>query len=128
MADPFELFFREYAAAFDAFDAERIAGLFHCPCLMVSADIVVPLTTQHAIVSNMQGLVAYHRQEGYARARVSDVRVSKQAPNLAHVTVRWQVLRADESVLWDWKNDYELVDYGDGWKILVSTTYADAPV
>ncbi len=38
MADPFELYFQQYAAAFNDFDAEAIAAFFHAPCLMVNGE------------------------------------------------------------------------------------------
>ena len=38
---------------------------------------------------------------------------------------RWSVREpaAFWSLLWDFSNTYNLVDYGSGWKILVSTTH-----
>jgi len=121
--DPFELYFRAYAAAFDAFDADEIAARFHCPCLLVNSEIAVPLTTRHAIVSNICAVLAHHRAEGYSRAAVTDVVPRHQAANLATVEVGWQVFEADESLLWDWRVTYNLVDYEDRWQILVATTH-----
>ncbi|MGI9432939.1 MAG: DUF6841 family protein [Myxococcota bacterium] len=123
MGDPFELYFRTYAAAFDAFDADEIAAHFHCPCLMVNSEIAVPLTARHAIVSNMRAVLSHHRAEGYSRAAVTDVASRLQAAQLATVEVGWRVTRADESLLWEWRVTYNLVDYEDRWQILVATTH-----
>lgn len=125
MADPFEKLFRDYALAFDSFDAARVAAFFHCPLLLVGKDGAISLTTESAIQGYTKGLLSYHREQGYARASVRDVEVQTQGPNLAITRVRWQVYRADDSLLWEWSNSYNLID-DDGWKILVATTHEDA--
>ena len=120
-----EPFFERYAAAFDAFDAQAVAAFLHCPCLMVNAEHVVPLTTPDAILANMRAVLRHHRAQGYARAAVSDVTELARSEGLAIVRVRWRVHRADETLLWDWLNSYQLVRAADadGWRIAVSTTH-----
>ena len=49
--------------------------------------------------------------------------------NLAGVAVSWRVYRADDTLLWGFRNTYKLANYGDldsafAWKVLVSTTHA----
>jgi len=121
--DLFEDYFRSYALAFDAFDAERIASYFHCPCMMVNANAVASFDTREAILRNMEGILRHHEGEGYDHARVGEFRVDRQAENLVTASLRWRVYKSDGSILWDWINSYNLVDYGDGWKILVSTSH-----
>lgn len=125
MADPLETWFLDYAREFDAFDAEAIAARLHCPCLMVSRDGVVPLTTREAILANMRAVMAHHRAEGYGHAAVTELQVDRQAPTLAIARVRWNVLDSQGAPLWDWWTSYNLVDLGEGWKVLVATTHAD---
>lgn len=60
MADPFELLFRDYAEAFNDFDAERIASFFHIPCFMTDRERVVPYATRDTLVQNMHALCVYH--------------------------------------------------------------------
>ena len=138
MDDPFTSFFQGYASAFDDFDAEQIASFYHCPCVLVSGDSVAALTTEKAILNNMQLLVANQRQQGCIRASASEFRVEYQAPNLAIVCVRWRIFKKDDELLWDWLNTYNLVKSGDcprphakvglpdDWRILVSTTHSSA--
>lgn len=125
MADPFEQYFRRYAEAFDAFDPERVAAFFHRPLLLVGKDGAVPIVGEDAIAGYSRGILAYHREKGYARAEVHDIEARKQAPNLAIVSVHWQIFQADDELLWDWWNTYNLLEEDDGWKILVATTHAD---
>ncbi len=125
MADPFEILFREYARAFDESDAEKIASYFACPCLMVNGDGTAAMTSEDAILQNMRGLVEYHRANRFGRAFVSDLHVAYQAENLAIVRVRWRVQDLEEAPLWEWLNTYNFVEYGKGWKILVSTTHSN---
>ena len=124
MGDPLATWFADYAAAFDAFDVERIAARLHCPCLMVSSEGAVALTTRDAIRANMRAVLDYHRSEGYARAEVSELRTQLQGSRLASSEVAWRVFRSDDSPLWQWRNTYQLADYGEGWRVLVATTHA----
>ena len=121
--DPFEDYFRSYARAFDAFDAERVASHFHCPCMLVNAGVVALLDTQEAIRRNMEGVLRYHESEEYHHASLSDFRVDRPGETLAIVSVRWRIYKRDDRMLWDWTNSYNLVDPGAGWKILVSTSH-----
>ena len=123
LEDPFEDYFRSYAHAFDAFDAERIASYFHCPCMMVNVNSVASFDTREAILRNMEEILRRHEGEGYDRASVGEFRVDRQAENLVTVSLRWRVYKSDGSILWDWNGSYNLVDYGAGWKILVSTSH-----
>ncbi len=123
MADPFEEYFQSYANAFDESDPERITSHYHCPCTMVNAGSITTFDTRASLLRNMEALLRYNEAEGYDHSAASAFRVDQQARNLAIVDVRWRVYRQDDSVLWDWGNSYNLVDYGAGWKILVSTTH-----
>ena len=125
MADPFEMYFRAYASAFDEFDADRIASFFECPCMMVNGEYSASLTTNEAILNSMRSVLQYHRASGYKRAVVSDFDITVQAENLAIVRVCWRIYDRDDALLWNWMNTYNLTDYGLGWKILVSTTHQD---
>jgi len=122
-----EAFLLDYASAFDAFDAERIAACFHCPCLMVDRAAVAPLETPEAILANTRAIFEQHRAIGYARAEVSELETTLQAGNLAIARVRWRVFREDGSLLWDWRNTYNLVAEAGTWRILVATTHAPDP-
>lgn len=127
MASPFVKILEEYAEAFDAFDAERIATYYHCPCLMVTEGLVAPLMTEDAILENMRGLLDHHRAQNVGRAEVSDLHVEHLAKGLAIVRAHWHIHDREDAPLWSWLNTYNLVDHGSGWKILVSTTHPEHP-
>ena len=120
-SDDFDTFFRSYAAAFDAFDADRIARFFHLPCLLVDGRRAVSLEAFEAVRDHMQALVRRHATEGYARAEIDGLEVLTRGEALATTSLGWRVFREDDSVMWSWRNEYMLADYGEGWKILVST-------
>ena len=103
-----------------------MAGFFHCPCLMVNGDFVAPLTSEDAILANMRGLVAHHREQGYGRAVVADLDVQLASESLAIVSVHWRVFDREDALLWDFRNTYNLVRYDSNWKVLVSTTHESA--
>jgi hypothetical protein len=123
MESPFEQFFRDYAAAFDAFDAGGIATYYHCPCLIVTDGLVASLSTNEAILDNMRGVLEHHRAQNVGRADVSELHVEVQAENLAIVRLRWVVHDQAGARIWNWFNTYNLADHGAGWKILVSTIH-----
>ena len=125
MAEPFEAFFRAYARAFDDFDAERIASFYACPCMLVDQEVVVCLDSDTAILKNMRALVDAYRSQGYGRATVHDLRVDRQAENLATARVRWRIRDRGDVLLSTWLNSYNMRDDGRGWKILVSTVHAE---
>lgn len=125
MADPFELFFRDYASAFDDFDAERIASFFHFPCFMTDRERVVPYDNRSALVQNMRAVCAHHRNEGYGEATVTDIQVRPTAENLVFADVRWTVVHIDGSPLWEWSLTYALADFGEGWKIVSTTAHEE---
>jgi ketosteroid isomerase-like protein len=126
VADLFETFFRDYALAFDASDSESIASYPALPCTFVNGTFSVSFDSPESIRRNTEEILRHHKAEGYHRATVSDFEVVKQGDNLASVSVRWRVYKSDDSILWEWSNSYNLVDYGHGWKILVSTIHAVA--
>ena len=123
VADPFESFFKDYALAFDAFDSERITSHLALPCTFVNGGFSISFESPESVRRNTEEILRNHKAEGYNRATVSDFHVVKQAENLAFVSVRWRVYKSDDSILWEWSNSYNLVDYGLGWKILVSTVH-----
>ncbi len=125
MAHPFEKLFRDYARCFDDFDVEGVAAFFHCPCLLVNGEFVSSLSTRNAILLNVEGLLEFHREQGVGRASASDIRVEFQAENLAIVQVRWRVDDREGAPVGNWRNTYNLVDHGSGWRILVSTTHSN---
>jgi len=126
MADPFESFFADYAAAFNSFDAEALASFFHCPCMFANQEAIVVLSDRAAIHANMRALIEYHRSQHFERASVLGLRAEQQASNLAVVLVRWHVADPSGATLWEWSNSYNLCDLGEGWKIHVSTTHQAA--
>jgi len=126
MADPFEIYFADYAAAYNAFDADAVASFFHCPCMFANREAIVVLSSRATIHANMRGLLDYHRRKNFECASVLRLRAEQQASGLAIVHVRWSVADKSGAALWEWSNSYNLCDLGDGWKIHVSTTHEAA--
>ncbi len=124
--DPVTAYFERYAAAIDAFDAEAITAFFQVPCTMVNNDYAAHLMTPEAVLSNMRAICAYHTREGYGRARPTDVRVRETSPQVRLAEVDWEVDDREGQPLWRFTNTYQLTKYEDDWRILVSTTHADA--
>ena len=117
--------FDEYAAAFSDYDEERLVSFFHVPCLMVNASSVVLLPDTEAVQASIRGLLRYHRDEGVELARVQDFSTVFLGASLALAHVEWLVHRVGLSA-WEFRNSYNLVSQGEGWKIVASTTHEAA--
>ena len=126
MSAELELWLREYAEAFDAFDEEGLASRFHCPCLMVGPGHVAELPTPAAIRANVRAILAHHRDRGFGSARIRNLSVDLAGTRIAFATVDWEVVAPDGAPLWEFRNTYNLVRSPEApgdWKILVSTTH-----
>lgn len=118
-----ERLFADYARAFLAFDAERIASFYHVPCLLVSSQGVAWFESRKAVTDNMTALCEYHRHEGLHSPRIVRLRVTVLGPANALTTVDWQMGNAAGNAGVAFTNTYNLTYLDDSWKILVSTTH-----
>ena len=123
LVEELEGFFAEYAAAFNAADVDRLAALFHCPCLMVNGDGVALLGTETAVQANLAGLFQLHEQQGVHLATVEGMSSQSLGDGLALAAIDWKVERSGALPSWEFRNTYNLVSRAAAWKVVVSTTH-----
>jgi len=119
------LYFKGYARAYDAFDADAIAGHFAVPSYILHADRgSAGFTTHAALVANMERLNAINREARYGRAAFAPPHIAAFAPTLVQATVPWIIHDVDGAVLWQFKCTYSLFRSDAGWKIVLCTNHA----
>jgi hypothetical protein len=115
-------FLELYGREFDSADGKRIAKLYHAPCVTMRGDgSIHSFHSQEDLTRFFQGVADSYRKDGSRTGRFSNLEVVPIGARSALVTVDWELLRADESVIRKWRQSYNLLRVGSGWQILVST-------
>lgn len=105
-------FLHSYKSAFEAFDAERVTDHFVCPVHVTSdADhvSVVSVPNREAWRTQIAGLIDAYRRIGVASAYPAEIRVHLMSPNVLVARVHWRLLRADQSVIYQFHGNYTVV-------------------
>ena len=121
-------YFMRYGAAFEAYDADAIAGFFALPALFVRDGVPVGVQTREALLESVDGLLALHRAWDVEKARVAHVEELEAAPGHRLARVDWRLGRRVSRLGWTYATTYVLVpdDTDDGWHIAAALTH-DAP-
>jgi hypothetical protein len=115
-------FLELYGREFDSVDGARIAKLYHAPCVTMRGDgSIHSFQSVDELTRFFQGVADTYRKDGYRSSRFSNMEVVPIGARSALVTVDWELLRADDSVIRKWRQSYNLVRVDGGWQILVST-------
>ncbi|MFK7955322.1 MAG: hypothetical protein AB8B96_04445 [Lysobacterales bacterium] len=109
-------FIESYQKAFDAFDAEAIADLYHYPSLIASMDQSQAMVSRDDAVKYFARVCDSHRRMGYHRALLLNSERSTLTENLAMVTVRWRFETSTAQVIVEFDCTYTLCDLGQGVK------------
>jgi hypothetical protein len=118
-------FLESYKKAFSSIDGGRIAGLYHSPCVTLRGDGSIHCLGSSDLASFFQGVADTYYREGYRDSRFKILQVVPIGGRSALVTVDWELLRGDASVIRTWRQSYNLVRVGVGWQILVSTFHVN---
>ena len=115
-------FFEDYARAFESIDGARIATFYHAPTVTMRGDGSIHcLQSREELQRFFQGVVDGYYRDGYRTSGLLSFDVQLIGGRSALATIDWQLLRADGTVLREWRQSYNVV-YVDGrWQILVST-------
>jgi hypothetical protein len=118
-------FLESYNKAFRSIDGARIAAFFHSPCVTLRGDGSIHCLTSDDAGPFFQGVAQTYFREGYRDARFKVLQVVPIGGRSALVTVDWELLRDDGSVIRGWRQSYNLVRTKDAWRILVSTFHVN---
>ena len=122
MKDGIRSLLERYREAFDAADARMIAECYHEPCVTIRGDGSFHLLPDKISTQRLLGAVAdqYHR-EGMQRGVYSNLQIQMLGEKCALVTLDWQLLRSDGSVIRGWAQSYNVIDVNGTCYFYVST-------
>ena len=116
--------FENYGAAFDALDAVRIAAFYHTPTITLRADGSIHcLQSTDMLEKFFQRVADGYAAEGYRASRFRIVDVTPIGALSALVTLDWDLLRGDGSLIRSWRQSYNIVRTEGVWRIVVSTIH-----
>jgi kynureninase len=108
-------YFDRFVAAFATFDGSEVAELFAPPVVAVRSDgSSVGLATQDDVIRYYQSALDEYRGKGCTSARWFDLAVTPMGRASMLGAVTWQLLKADATVITEWRQSYGLRRIGDG--------------
>ena len=116
-----DFFGRQYDEAWKV-DGNEIAKLYCAPTITVRGDGSIHcLQSQNELAQFFQGVLDTYRSQGFAGGTIHDLMVVPIGERSALATIKWKILRADGSLIREWRQSYNVVRLAEGWRILVST-------
>ena len=104
-------FFESYRAAFERFDAAKIADHFAFPC-HVTGDgepiALLPVADKASWVAQLERLLGMYRAIGVSTARLAGLEVSELSPRLFQAAVHWKLFDAQARPLYAFEAVYTL--------------------
>ena len=125
LEDEVRSFLESYNKAFASIDGARIAALYHSPCVTLRGDGSIHSLTSDDLGTFFQNVTDTYYREGYRDGRFKILQVVPIGGRSALVTVDWELLRGDGSVIRGWRQSYNLVRVKAAWQILVSTFHVN---
>ena len=124
-----QAFFDQYNEAFASIDGNRIAALYHVPTVTVRGDGSIHcLRSREELAQFFQGVVDTYRRDGFRRSTRHDFELVPIGQRSALATMTWKMLRADGSLIRQWRQSYNVVRLAEGWRILVATFHLSTSV
>jgi ketosteroid isomerase-like protein len=115
-------FLKEYDKAFTSFDGNQIAALYCIPTITMRGDgSIHSFQSRDEIARFFQGVADIYQAEGGKGGTMHDLEVVPIGERSALATVTWKNLRADGSVVRQWRQSYNVVRFREGWRILAAT-------
>ena len=113
-------FLESYRAAFESYDAARIAHHFAYPCLVTSdaAQVtMLPVPSRDDWVASIGQLLQTYRRIPFASARILEAAAAELSPRLHQAVVHWELYDDGDGTLYDFQAAYTLVAVDGGLRI-----------
>ena len=110
-------FFDRYRRAFEAYDVDKLAGLIHVPCLIVSGGALAAVAERDDLRKRLERQFERHREIGVSDAQF-EVRAHRRlAARFVSVDVQWTFFDSDATPMAEFGVNYTLTAPETGWKI-----------
>jgi hypothetical protein len=117
-------FFSDYTKLFDERNGAAIATYYHAPSITMRADASVHVFQTHQDLQEFfQNVAEKYYAEGLRRSTFTNLDVKPIGSKSVLATLKWQILRGDESKLRGWWQSYNLIRPNERWQILTSTIH-----
>ena len=116
-------FVTQYAKAYEAYDDERIAEFFFCPCVFLRQDTVVVLDTPAKIRDFLGTALRSYRDNGCTKFVARLLESRRLGTRFALVDVGWTMTSAEGKTVMQFQTTYNVVDDTGRWKIYVITRH-----
>jgi hypothetical protein len=124
-----QAFFDQYNEAFASIDGNRVAALYHVPTITVRGDGSIHcLRSSEELAQFFQVVADTYQRDGYRSGTMCDFEVIAIGQGSALATMTWKMLRADASLIRQWRMSYNVVRLAEGWRILVATFHLSTSV
>lgn len=119
-------FFDAFVQAFPSFDGKVIAERYAAPYLALNGEgVLTLLPTQADIANYFQTVLDNYLAQGCRSCRYLALEVLALGSQSAMGTVTWEMLDQDGKVLSSWRESYNFMRTGDGWRIFASTDHVE---
>jgi len=118
-------FFRDYSAAFAAYDADRIVDLFDLPLTVVTADRPIVYADRDAVAGYVRHLLATYREIGLAWPVPAAEWAWPCGERLARAEVMWLLRSEERTEIMRFSTAYILRRAAAGWKLAVVISYEE---
>ena len=123
MAAGFDEFVAQYAKAYEAYDQERIAEFFFCPCVFLRQDTVVLLDTPAKICEFLATGLRSYRDSGCVNFIARPLEARRLGARFGLVDIGWTMTSADGKTAMQFQTTYNVVDDHGRWRIYAITRH-----
>jgi hypothetical protein len=116
-------FFSSYVRAFDSFNHRAIAGHYHYPSLLASAEGASAFYDRADAEKKFKQVCDNHKRIGYHHANLAEKEVEVITENLCRATVLWRFENESNRALVEFVCTYTLADYGRGLEIIAALVH-----
>jgi len=110
-------FFDRYRRAFEADDVDKLAGLIHVPCLLVSGGALAAVAERDDLRKRLGRWSERHREIGVSDAQFEVRDHRRLAARFVSVDVQWTFYNSDAAPIAEFGVNYTLTAPETGWKI-----------
>lgn len=123
MANGFDEFVAQYAKAYEAYDGQRIAEFFFCPCIFLRQDTVILLDTPAKTHEFLAAGLRSYRDTGCVNFIARPLETRRLGARFGLVDVGWIMTSADGTAAMQFQTTYNVVDDIGRWKIYTITRH-----
>lgn len=121
LSDQIHKFFDDYNRTFQTADGAAIATFYHAPCLTMRGDGSIHcFQSRDEIAAFFQAVAEGYNREGNG-GDFQNLVVQPIGGRSVLSTMDWRLMRADKSLVRQWRQSYNLIRVDGRWQIFVAT-------